>query len=166
MIRKVAGPWHRNAGAKPNLRARDRPNRWGPALPGMPLVNQGGERRIVVAPCGMLAPPGFAPARRIDLRKNAIAFRTGMDAGNFEPRGTVDGLAIKIFSANDHDFGGAAPQGIAVRNRERGVEARSSDHARRRESGIAGDHYVGPARKRLADRVIGLASHHSRAAEG
>ena len=51
-----------------------------------------------------------------------------MDAGNFEPRGTVDGLAIKIRAANDHNGRGAAPQRIALRRRQRGVEVRSGHH--------------------------------------
>ncbi len=114
----------------------------------------------------MRNPFTFFPLSRIDGRKPGVSLRFQRHVGYHEAVGAPDCLRVDLGPADDGDFGIAAPQRVAARDRKGGVEALRGHDARNRESARAAHDDVGAPGKRLADREVSLAAHHHRPADG
>jgi len=114
----------------------------------------------------MFAARAFTPFIWIDGRKVGIAIDVLVNVRDAELRRERHGLAIDFGAAGNDDGVCVAPQGVAARRRQRGIEARRHHDARRGKVTVAADHDGGATVERLADRQIGLAPHHHRLAHG
>ena len=114
----------------------------------------------------MLRAGNLGPHCGIDGRKQRIALRRGMDVGDLQPVRHRHGGGEHVAAADHHDLLRAALFGVLPRGLDRRVQAGGRHRARRGPAGFAGQHDIGAVLERLADRLIGLAPHDDRLADG
>ncbi len=129
-------------------------------------IGNDGKVRIVLRAGFLPLARGFSPDFRVDRRKMHVAVGTRVNVGDFKTVGQRHRLREYPGAADDGDGRDAAAQCVAARRIERPVEIGRDERPGQREIRIAGDHDIGAPIERLADRQIGLASHHHRLAQG
>ena len=72
----------------------------------------------------MFVASNFVPNPPIDRRKMGVPVDRAVDIGHVKTGGQRHGLSVNVAAAGDDDIARAAAQRVAVRGRERSLEAR------------------------------------------